>query len=263
MGAMSLDQPVSFVKHQTLTHDAFLGGRLTVSQPRHGFRAGLDAVLLGAAVAARSRSVLDLGAGAGTAALVALAYDSDAFATLVERDAAMAALARQNIAQNGMAARAGVITLDITAKGAERAAAGLRTDHYESVIANPPFFDSASGTLAAAGRADARHMAVDTLDLWVRAAAASAAPEGEVIFIYPAAGLAPLLAAFAQRFGAVAVLPLTPRAGEPASRVLVRAIKGSRAPLTLLASRTLHEGKDRDFMPEFEGIFRGKARLNW
>ena len=50
-GAMSLDQPKAFVKHQTVTRDAFLGGRLTLSQPSHGFRAGLDSVLLGAAVA--------------------------------------------------------------------------------------------------------------------------------------------------------------------------------------------------------------------
>jgi tRNA1(Val) A37 N6-methylase TrmN6 len=263
MGAMSLDQPVSFVKHQTLTHDAFLGGRLTVSQPRNGFRAGLDSVLLGAAVGADRSAMLDLGAGVGTAALIALTHNPEAFATLVERDAGMAALARQNIAANGMAARAGVIALDITARGAERIAAGLRSDHYETVIANPPFFDSASGTPAAAGRTDARHMATHSLDLWVRTAAAGAAPEGEVIFVYPAAGLASLLAAFTQRFGAVTVLPLTSRADEPANRVLVRAIKGSRAPLTVLASRTLHEAEGRAFTPQFEAIFRGDARLNW
>ena len=72
---MSLDQPNAFVKHQTPTRDAFLGGRITVSQPRHGFRAGLDSVLLGAAVASGSTSLLDLGCGVGTAALVALAHN--------------------------------------------------------------------------------------------------------------------------------------------------------------------------------------------
>ena len=74
---MSLDQPKDFVKHQTLTRDAFLGGRITVSQPRHGFRAGLDSVLLGAAIAADSTALLDLGCGVGTAALVALAHKVD------------------------------------------------------------------------------------------------------------------------------------------------------------------------------------------
>src|SRR5690606_27536905 len=74
-GAMSLDQASKIVKQQTLTRDAFLGGRLIVSQPGNGFRAGMDSVLLGAAVSPKSNSLLDLGAGAGTASLVALAHN--------------------------------------------------------------------------------------------------------------------------------------------------------------------------------------------
>src|SRR5690606_37947746 len=69
-GAMSLDQPNPFVKHQTITRDAFLGGKLIVSQPSHGFRAGLDSVLLGAAIPRGTNNLLDLGAGVGTASLV-------------------------------------------------------------------------------------------------------------------------------------------------------------------------------------------------
>jgi len=260
---VSLDQPDQKVKSQTLTRDAFLGGRLTVSQPRHGFRAGLDSVLLGAAVRAGAATLLDLGAGVGTAALVALAHDGGLAATLVERDAAALALAEANIAGNGFAARARVVLLDVTARGAEREAAGLAPDGYDAVIANPPFFDAAAGTRAAAARADARHMEEGVLDLWVRTAATSAAPGGEIVFVYPAAGLAPLLAAFGKRFGAITVLPLCPRSGEPASRVLVRAVKGSRAPLTLLASRPIHPDAGRAFTPQFDAILRGSARLDW
>jgi hypothetical protein len=51
---------------EELTTDAFLGGRLTVRQPRAGYRAGVDPVLLAAAVPARAgEAVLDLGAGPG------------------------------------------------------------------------------------------------------------------------------------------------------------------------------------------------------
>ena len=52
------------------TKDSFLGGRLTIEQPLGGFRAGLDAVMLAAAVPAREGDcVLELGSGAGTASL--------------------------------------------------------------------------------------------------------------------------------------------------------------------------------------------------
>lgn len=260
---MSLDHASKIVKHQTFTRDAFLGGRLIVSQPRHGFRAGLDSVLLGAAVRPAARRLLDLGAGAGTAALVALADLEQLSAVLVEADPDMVALGARNLADNGLAARASVLAVDVTAPGSGRVDAGLPADAFDTVIANPPYFETGRGTAPAAARQAARHFGPDGLERWVKAAAMHAAPGGEAIFIHPAASLTPLLVAFERRFGALAVLPLAPREGEAATRVLVRGIKGSRAPLTLLATRALHEAGSRDFRPPFEAIFRGTGRLDW
>lgn len=261
---MSLDQPIEFVKHQTVTRDAFLGGRLTLSQPRNGFRAGLDSVLLGAAVPRGTARLADLGAGVGTAGLVALALDLAETALLAEIDAEALTLAAENIAANGFAARAEAHAIDIAAPAAARRAAGLVDNGFDAVIANPPFFAAGRGTPAPdASRAGARHMPEADLDQWVRSAAASAKAGGTVIFVYPATALAPLLASFSARFGAITLLPLCPRPGEAASRVLIRGIKGSRAPLTLLASRVLHGTDGRAFSAEFDAIFRGAARLDW
>jgi tRNA1(Val) A37 N6-methylase TrmN6 len=258
---MSLDHAQANVKRQKLTEDAFLGGRLRISQPAKGFRAGLDSVLLGAALGHSAGALLDLGAGVGTAALVALAIHPRLVATLVESDPAAAALAMTNLSANLLAPRAEVLTLDLTAQGRTRAAAGLKSDRYHSIIANPPYYDR--GTAPSAARARARHADAAALDLWVKTAATHAAPGGEIIFIHIADRLPTLLAAFESRFGAITILPLSPRAGEPAHRILVRGIKGSRAPLTLLASRPLHTASGRTFRPEFEAIFRGRDRLHW
>lgn len=260
---MSLDQPTDFVKHQTWTDDAFLGGRLTVSQPRHGFRAGLDSVLLGAAVPGGTMHLLDLGSGVGAAALVALALGRAEAAELAERDGEAIVLARRNIDVNGFAGRARVSAVDITVP-ADRKAVGILDNGAQVVIANPPYFSAGQGTLAQeASRAAARHMEADLLDLWLRAAASSATAGGMAIVVYPAEGLGSLLKAFDRRFGALTILPLTPRPGAAATRVLVRGIKGSRQPLTLLGSRFLHEAEGNGFAPQFDAIFRGKAPLDW
>ena len=258
---MSLAHAATIVKRPDVTSDAFLGGALTITQPAEGFRAGLDSVLLGASTGHGACDVLDLGAGVGTAALVALAGHEALLATLVESDPRMAELARSNAAVNGFTARASVIELDLTASGRTRASAGLVADHYASVIANPPFYEA--GTVPARSRAAARHMSPEALDLWVKTAATHAAPGGEIVFIHIAERLAPLLQSFEARFGAITILPLTPRDGEPAHRILIRGIKGSRAPLTLLASRTLHTPAGRTFRAEFDAIFRGRDRLHW
>jgi len=260
---MSLDHASKIVKHQTLTRDAFLGGRLLVSQPGNGFRAGMDSVLLGAAVSGNAASLLDLGSGVGTAALVAMSRNAALTATLAEADAETAALAALNLNENDLAGRGRVLTLDVTAPGKARAAAGLAADHFSAVIANPPYFEAGRGTAPSSERAAARHFAAEDLDRWVKTAATHAAPGGEVVFIYPVHALPGLLSAFAGRFGAITVLPLSPREGEAATRILIRGTKGSRAPLTLLASRALHEPGARTFRPEFDAIFRGEAGLIW
>lgn len=260
---MSLDQAEAIVKHQTVTRDAFLGGRLHVSQPGNGFRAGVDSVLLGASVPDGAKTLLDLGAGVGTAGLVALADHSVLDATLAERDEEALALARANIASNGFAARARALCVDVTATGKLREAAGVARDFYETVIANPPFFIAGSGTPAAGARAGARHMERADLTLWIKAAAAAAAPDGLAIFILPAESLPLALAGFEGRFGAIEVLPLLVRPGQPALRVLIRGRKGSRAPFRLLAGRPLHAENGKAFMPEIDAVFRGHGRFHW
>src|SRR6267378_3911120 len=98
------------------TEDAVLNGRLILRQPRRGHRFGHDAILLAAACEARAgEHAVELGAGVGAAGL-ALARRIDGLtATLVEIDPALARLAGENAAQNGLADRVRVLTLDVAA----------------------------------------------------------------------------------------------------------------------------------------------------
>lgn len=255
---MSLDEPSSFVKHQTVTRDRFLGGRLVLAQPSRGFRAGLDSVLLGAAVAPRVRSVLDLGAGVGTAALVALAGEEDRTAMLLDSDPHMLALAAENIAANGFSGRAATLEADVA--DAAKVLSGAR---FDAVIANPPFFAAGSGTAASVRGRAARHMPAGSLETWARAAAGALAARGEAIFVLPATALAEILAALTPRLGGITILPFTPRPGGAASRILVRGRAGSRAALTLLPARSLHGPSGSSFAPDVAAILEGRKRADW
>lgn len=261
---MSVDQTTDFVKQQKLTSDQFMGGKLTLAQPEKGFRAGTDSVFLGASVNPNSINILDLGCGAGAAGLVALQYVTGAKGLLVEKRDDMAGIAQHNIVHNNMEARARAVCADITASGPDRVAAGIHPDHFTSVLANPPYFDVAAGTHAPdMSRKDARHMGADGLERWAQTALAAAAPRGEVIFIYPADGLAQIVAAFASRFGKITILPLVPRPGKAATRVLIRGIKGSRAPLTLLSPLNVHEEEGNQFAPRVKAVLMGENLLDW
>jgi tRNA1(Val) A37 N6-methylase TrmN6 len=219
-----------------ISEDGFLGGRLRLYQPRSGHRAGHDAILLAAATAARpGNQVADLGAGVGAAGL-ALARRVEGIAlTLVELDSGLAELARRNAAANAIPAD--VAVLDVTADAAAFAAAGLRPDSVDVVLTNPPFNDLARHRASPDRARATAHMATPaTLEVWVHAARRILRSGGELTMIWRADGLAEVLAALSRGFGSLVVQPVHGEPGKPAIRLLVRAVKGGRAPTKILAA---------------------------
>ena len=248
---------------QATSADDFLGGRLSVLQPRRGHRAGSDAVFLAAAVPARGREhVLDVGAGMGVAGLCVLARVPNAKLTAVEIDAGLCRLAAENAARNGFGARFAAINADVTLPGKALAALGLRRDGYAQVMANPPFYTEGSTRPARDPRRAAAHvMGGQGLAAWMRFFAAMAAPGASLTLIHRPDSLGQLLELLDGRFGGATVFPLFPKPDEPASRIILQAMKGSRAPLSLLPGLVLHEDDGR-YTAQAESVLRGGERLD-
>lgn len=207
-----------------------------VRQPRAGYRAGVDAVMLAAAVPARAGDqVLELGCGAGAAALCLCARVPGIRVTGVEIQPAYAALARRNAEENG--ADFAVIEGDAAALPA-----ALRAAAYDHVMLNPPYFRRDRGHAARdAGRETAFGEALP-LQGWIEAATRRLRSEGWLTLIHRAERLADILRAMDGRLGSIRIRPLAPRAGRDALTVIVQARKGGRAPLRLLAPLILHAG---------------------
>jgi tRNA1(Val) A37 N6-methylase TrmN6 len=237
--------------------DDFLGGRLSIVQPRAGHRAGSDAVFLAAAVPAKSgERVLDAGAGVGVAGLCLLARVPGIELTAVEIEAELCALAAGNAERNGFAGRFVVVTADVTSPGKVLRAAGLVPESCHQIIANPPFHDERSVRAAPdAARATAHVMGQGGLAGWVRFFAAMAAPGALLTLIHRPDCLGELLELLNGRFGDVAVFPLFSNRDEPATRIIVQARKGSRAGIGLLPGLLLHE-EDGRYTAAAEAVLR-------
>lgn len=251
-----------------LTRDAFLDGRVMLLQPRSGYRAGIDAVFLAAAAQPQERrsslAILDAGAGVGAVGLLALRRLEervDVSATLIERSPQLAALAERNAHDNGFASRARVVCADLLGRASALEAAGIHRESFDLVLSNPPYHVDAHGTLSENDvKAGAHAMGEGDLDRWARVLAHLTRPGGEVVIVHKAENLEHVLAAFSPRFGSLRIKPLHPRGGEPASRILVKGVKGSRAPLTLFPGMNLHlEGNE--FHADAKLILRDGAGL--
>jgi tRNA1(Val) A37 N6-methylase TrmN6 len=246
-----------------LRADGFLGGRLTLRQPARGHRAGTDAVLLAAAAPRGAARIADLGCGVGSVGLALLARETGAEALLVEVDPALATLAAENADANGLAARCRVIVADLLAPGTVRRAAGLTPHSVDLVMTNPPFGEERKGTRSPdEAKARAHVMPADGLDNWVKAAADLSSPEAQLVLIHRPEALAQLLAALEGRFGSLLLKPVHPREGARATRLLIRARKGGRAPPAIAAPLVLH-GKSGRFTALAEAIHRGEADIDW
>lgn len=237
----------------------FLGGRLRLAQDEDGHRAGTDAALL---IAATPREVngllLDVGAGVGAVGLGAALLAPEARIGLIEFDTRSCELARENISLNGLDARATVFECDLL-DAESRRAAGLAPGGARVVLTNPPFFQRDSVRVTPDPRKASAHVGEAPLEDWTRACLALLAPSGIFAMIHRADALATCLAALAQRIGGIEVLPIAPREGEAASRLLLRGVKGSRAPLKLFAPLALH-AEGGGFTPRAEALHRGEAR---
>lgn len=223
--------------------DFLLGGAVQLRQSDLAFRAAVDAPLLAAFAPAKARDVvLDIGCGAGAAMLCAAARVGDArFVGLdVQRD--LCDRAKENAALNGWGDRVSALCGDV-------ADPNLKMDMVDVVITNPPFL---SAHAADPPQDPARRLAMveSTADwpLWADFGLGRLKPGGWFVLVQRADRTPELLAALTPALGDVTIVPIRARAGDDASRVLIRGRKGARGPARLTAGLTLHgDGGDYSY----------------
>jgi tRNA1(Val) A37 N6-methylase TrmN6 len=235
------------------TGDRFLNGRVIVRQPVAGFRAGLDAVMLAAAVPARpGEQVLELGSGVGTASLCLAARVADISITGVEIDTELVALANDNTQANANAARVKFVEGDVFDLPQI-----LKRD-FAHVFCNPPFHD-AQGEASPEPSKDRALRDKGQFGDWMETGLKRTISGGTFTTIIRADRLTEALARLPER--GVSIFPLWPRAGEPAKRVILQARKGSRAEFVLLPGLVLHNADGR-YTAEADAVLRDGAALS-
>ncbi|WP_119677737.1 tRNA1(Val) (adenine(37)-N6)-methyltransferase [Indioceanicola profundi] len=246
------------VEPMEVTEDSLLGGRVRLLQPRHGYRVAVDPVLLAAAVPARAgESVLDLGCGVGAAALCLATRVPGVRVEGLELQPLNAELAVRNIGLNGLAERVAVHQGDLSVPPA-----GLAARRFDRIMMNPPFHPAGRHT-----RSPFAHKAVSHgegaagLADWVQAALRLLSARGTLTIIHSAERLDRVVALLEGRFGGISILPLWPRAGEPARRIIVHARRNVRSPSVLLPGLILHAEGQR-YSAQAEAVLRDGASIS-
>ena len=245
---------------EALTQNAFLGGQVHIWQPRKGYRAGVDPVLLAACVPAKAgQSVLELGCGVGTAVLCLGARVPGLDLIGVEHAPDYAALAVRN----------GDGALTVVQADIGKMPLIVRDRQFDHVIANPPFFDRTASRRSDDPAREVAHGEATPLHQWLAIAAKRLRPKGMLHFIHRAERLPELLRELPQDVGSVEVLPITSRNGRAAERIILRARKNGRGAFRLHAPLVMHQGaahrndRDKDYSAEINAVLREGAALEF
>ena len=243
-----------------LTHDDFLGGRLRIWQPRKGYRAGVDPVILAASVAAKpGQSVLELGCGVGVASLCLSTRVSNIKVTGVELQPEYAELAQRNGKDNGL-------PFDVVTADLRNLPGTLRQQRFDHVIMNPPYFDRAAGTSSDDAGKDIAFGGDTPLQAWLDIGARRVGPRGYLTLIQRMERLPEVLAGLQGRLGAFVVRPIAGRPNRAPELFLLQARQEGKtafrmAPTQIMHEGDSHKGDQESYRAEVAAALRNGAEL--
>lgn len=230
----------------------FLGSRLSLVQ-QDAYRAAVDPILLAASLALKPGwHAAEFGCNAGAALLSAAVLNRGVRFTGVEQDAGAADLAEGNVAANRLDDQVSVVRGDALTWRPEA--------QLDAVFFNPPFFDDPAALRPPSEGRRKAWINEAGLAAWIAAGLRRLRENGRLTVIQRADRLGDILAALDGKAGSVAILPVHPRAHEPAKRVIVSAVKVSKAPLRVFPALVLHAEAGGAYMPEADAILRGEAQ---
>jgi len=240
-----------------LTEDTILGGKIRLQQPKEGFRAAIDTVFLAAAVPAKAgQRVLETGMGSGAAALCLACRVDAAQITGIDVNPRMVSLADTNIQLNQMVEKIDVALGDV---------ADCLPDDFDAafdhVMMNPPYLpDTSTHVSPNPDRALATMEAGADLKRWLKYGHDALRSKGYLSVIHRADRVDEVIRSLSANFGGVTVLPLWPREGEEAKRVIVQARKGVRSPARILPGLAIHKA-DGSYTEAAAAVLKGEHLL--
>ena len=240
-----------------LTKDTLFDGQLICYQHRHGYRFSVDSVLLAHFCQVQPGDrVLDLGCGSGIVGLILLFLHAEIVVTGLEIQESLINLARRNVRENSLDERMEILAGDARCPGASLAA-----ESFDLVVCNPPYRPVGSGRLSQAGEAAiARHELRATLADMAAAAFFAVKNKRPVYFVYPARGMAHLLATLAeQKLVVKSVHPVySYEDSDQASLVLVEAVKNGGPGCLLAPPFYVYAGPERTYSPAMQELYQGR-----
>lgn len=214
------------------TVDKFLGGKILLKQSHQGLRATSDAVLLAAAVSIKkNETLLDVGAGNGVVGLCVNARKK-CFVYAIECQENLVQIIKQN-------ARLNNVKMEIIEHDIFDPKDAIKGRLFHHVVTNPPFYDN-TGKGRQSNEQRLAYRAEFDLKKWISYCLKHLKSGGGFTIIHRPEMLEEILSAFGKKLGKIEIFPIQTKLNQPATRVIIRGILGSKTPLKIYPPLVMH-----------------------
>ena len=214
------------------TLDKFLGGKVLLAQSEKGLHATSDSVLLAAAVPIKKgETLLDVGAGNGVIGLCVNARKKCAI-TAVECQEKLVQMIQEN-------ARLNRVEIEVIRHNLFNLKDFIKGRLFQHVVTNPPFYDHTGKGRKSAEQCLAYRAEFD-LKKWINYCLKHLKSSGTFTMIHRPEMLGEILSVLNLKLGAIEIFPIQTKLNQPAKRVIVRGVLGSRTPLKLYPPLVMH-----------------------
>ena len=235
-----------------ISTDLFLNGKLEIFQLKDAFKSGSDAVFLSAMPETLSGKVLEVGCGTGVVSLCLAKRFKNAKILGIDLQERLIHLATESAKHNQLDSNCTFLQQDLQNTPFE-------SQSFDALITNPPYFNLSSPSPIDSIKTAKNHV-MDPKE-WISLCGKLIKPKGYFYCIYPATQLDFLIQQLTG-FGNITIYPLWSKAGVPAKRVLVKAQKNSKTPLTLCGGLILHN-EDGSYTKEAQSILKDGNRIKF
>ena len=223
------------------TFDKILRGKISITQMKHGYRYGFDAICLAAFVNGylkknKKKTLLaDVGSGVGTISLILAFKNKNLKISAIENDGEYVKIAEENVLKNKF-----INVIKIVNDNIFNINNNL-INHFDIVVSNPPFHNKNSNK-SNNKFLDVAKRIVD-LEKWMEGCNKILKDRGTLFLIIPTDILDLVLVKLSNKAGSFKIFPIWSDSKKSSKRVILLAKKGGASPTELMPGLKLYNSK--------------------
>ena len=228
--------------------DNFIEGKIKIYQPKKGYRAGIDAVLLASCVQVFKKcKILDIGSGTGAISFFIASKYKNVEIVGIEKNFKYYSLSMKSLRINRLKSKIKFLNKDF------RHVNNMKSD---IIVSNPPWFRQNSTYKSNNTLLNVAKIESLKLDLWIKKVLINLNSTGEYYTIFPYRRIDEIIKILRMNFKSVKIYPLSSFRSKSPDKAIIYAKRSGKKCNCYEYNRIIIHKKDKGFMKNINGILK-------